>query len=199
MPNYCYQQMYCYGTAEDIATLKQHILNEDKQGEIHFDFNRVIAMPAELNIACVSPVGSALQKAYAQNKQKYGYETWYDWCIANWGTKWNAMNTQILDSPADLCIAFDTAWNPAIPIYQQLFKAFPQLQFKIDYLEVGAGLAGSCYSEQGELVEDLFTGNINEFAWSHFGWDLVNESFDHDEDDDAEGNELSVENEEDVR
>src|SRR5690242_13974136 len=27
---------------------------------------------------------------YNQNLQKYGHTTWYDWAIANWGTKWNA-------------------------------------------------------------------------------------------------------------
>ncbi len=25
-----------------------------------------------------------------QNIQKYGSPTWYEWCINNWGTKWNA-------------------------------------------------------------------------------------------------------------
>lgn len=199
MPNYCYHQMYCYGTAEDIEQLKQHILVKDEQGETHFDFNRIIPMPPELDIDCVSPVGSALKAIYALNKQRYGYETWYDWRIAYWGTKWNALNTVILDSPADLCIAFDTAWNPALLIYRQLCKAFPQVKFKIDYIEVGVSLAGSCEGINGELEEDVFDGDINEFAWSHFGWDLVNDPFDHDEGYDDEGNELPAENEEYIR
>lgn len=24
------------------------------------------------------------------NVMNYGYKDWYDWCLANWGTKWNA-------------------------------------------------------------------------------------------------------------
>lgn len=31
-----------------------------------------------------------LGKTAWQNMQKYGAPTWYEWCIKNWGTKWNA-------------------------------------------------------------------------------------------------------------
>ena len=39
------------------------------------------------------------------NKAHYGAETWYDWSIKNWGTKWDAYET-------DLCsLYFLTAWS----------------------------------------------------------------------------------------
>ena len=25
---------------------------------------------------------------YISNLEKYGYDTWYNWCVHNWGTKW---------------------------------------------------------------------------------------------------------------
>lgn len=30
-----------------------------------------------------------LGKQYVENIKKYGYPQWYDWCVENWGTKWN--------------------------------------------------------------------------------------------------------------
>ena len=33
-----------------------------------------------------------LGMTYLRNWGKYGYPTWYEWSIANWGTKWNAFN-----------------------------------------------------------------------------------------------------------
>ena len=32
----------------------------------------------------------ALGKQAWNNLRQYGAATWYDWCYANWGTKWNA-------------------------------------------------------------------------------------------------------------
>ena len=48
-----------------------------------------------------------LGMTYLRNWGKYGYPTWYEWSIANWGTKWNAFN-QNFEEPNVLW--FDTAW-----------------------------------------------------------------------------------------
>ena len=47
-----------------------------------------------------------LGMTYLRNWGKYGYPTWYEWSIANWGTKWNAFN-QNFEEPNVLW--FDTA------------------------------------------------------------------------------------------
>lgn len=36
----------------------------------------------------------------------HGAANWYDWCVANWGVKWNACNTYVYDDE----IAFETPW-----------------------------------------------------------------------------------------
>ena len=32
-----------------------------------------------------------LGKQYNENINNYGYGDWYDWSVANWDTKWNAL------------------------------------------------------------------------------------------------------------
>jgi len=37
------------------------------------------------------------------NLFKFGFRNWYDWCNANWGTKWDTVGTILIDqSPTDL-------------------------------------------------------------------------------------------------
>ncbi|MCU4350188.1 DUF1281 family ferredoxin-like fold protein [Acinetobacter ursingii] len=46
------------------------------------------------------------------NVDQYGYKTWYEWSIPNWGTKWNAYEVNVEDNT----VSFDTAWNSPDPV-----------------------------------------------------------------------------------
>lgn len=63
--------------------------------------------------------GAALEAALAQEaelREKYGYDNWYDWSVANWGTKWNAVEPVIVSEEENNGITtfvfhFQTAWS----------------------------------------------------------------------------------------
>ena len=59
-----------------------------------------------------------LGNAYINNIINYGYDTWYDWSCAKWGTKWNAYD--ILFDEDNSVIEFDTAWSCPIPVLDKL-------------------------------------------------------------------------------
>lgn len=61
---------------------------------------------------------------YISNKVLYGATTWYDWCIANWGTKWNAYGFEFRD---DDTIKFETAWSCPEPVLQKLAEMYPNI------------------------------------------------------------------------
>lgn len=45
---------------------------------------------------------------------------WYDWCVQNWGTKWDAVRCQPLgdcDPDGGLHLQFETAWAPPTEFY----------------------------------------------------------------------------------
>lgn len=97
-----------------------------------------------------------LGRTYVENKQKYGYYTWYDWCCKTWGTKWNAWGTVIEEDGDNLVITFTTAWCP--PENWLLELATKVDYFNLDWDEEG-GYYGNIYADHGEVssVSDLHT------------------------------------------
>lgn len=67
-------------------------------------------------------------KQLVENYQKYGYTTRYEWCNANWGTKWNAYDTSI--GVGD--VTFFTAWDAPRPIFKELSKRYPDKWIRVE-------------------------------------------------------------------
>lgn len=83
-----------------------------------------------------------------------GYSDWYSWCVANWGTKWNAQDTVFKKDPTDqeATICFDTAWSPPIPVVETLSRKFPRLSFTLRYWECGVGFKGLFRVHNGTVI-----------------------------------------------
>jgi hypothetical protein len=75
---------------------------------------------------------------YKENKEKYGYTTWYNWSCNNWGTKWNAYQTPDQRDESDT-IFFQTAWSAPLPVIEALSKKFPDLTFEIEWADEDTG------------------------------------------------------------
>lgn len=73
---------------------------------------------------------------YITNAVKYGATSWFDWRIANWGTKWNACETKIID---DDTVRFWTAMSPAKPIFRELSRMHPELDLEIVWADEDCG------------------------------------------------------------
>lgn len=118
-----------------------------------------IPCPPELNITS-SPgtKDEALQAQYQANKEKYGYETWYDWCFNEWGTKWDVGDGQGINcwDDKELVVYFDSAWSPPIAAYQSLENQ--GFRVTASYYEPGCGFCGE-YDEHGDQCYDL--GGMN--------------------------------------
>lgn len=75
-------------------------------------------------------------------------ENWYDWCLANWGTKWDVSSSDLLAADdKHINISFDTAWSPPIEWYEKMTK----MGWKISayYHESGVGYCGTYTDESG--------------------------------------------------
>ena len=107
------------------------------------------------------------------NREKYGYGSWYDFNIANWGTKWDVSsdNVEIVDANT-VTAGFDSAWSPPTTAYERLMElgfeveAFyyePGMQFVgkwedgIDeYYELGGEDSTTVRASIGEELDDYF-------------------------------------------
>lgn len=113
-----------------------------------------------------------LGQQYYDNIQNHGSKDWYDWSIANWGTKWNAYACVIeQDEPTILSGCFETAWSPPEPVFRAIAEQFPNVDITARYLELGMYFAGSYYSDgEGGLFEEAEeTDAIEDFAIEFFG------------------------------
>ena len=77
---------------------------------------------------------------------------WRDWRINNWGTKWNAYETDIDCFDGSVVLSFYTANHGAIPVIKKLVEMFPNLEFFYKYAdEVIAYNCGEAYGVDGNF------------------------------------------------
>ena len=77
-----------------------------------------------------------LGKRYVDNLNEYGVSTWYDWCIENWGTKWNAGESRQINQDS---LYFETAWSAPEPAICALSVLHPDVEIKITWADEDAG------------------------------------------------------------
>ena len=74
-----------------------------------------------------------LTPSEAAEYEQIGFKSWYDWSMANWGTKWNAKDTSINMQDREwgsIEIEFETAWSPPYQIFAKMLELFPDVDFE---------------------------------------------------------------------
>ena len=119
--------------------------------------------------------GSEVCPTHGEPKISSHPDWWYNWNVANWGTKWNCSevwsdrvdNGQTIEG--ETSYNFDTAWSPAEPVVAALAKQFPTLSITHRYCEGGMGFAGQVvYLNGEEVARDEYDGDSDKFpdeAW----------------------------------
>jgi hypothetical protein len=86
------------------------------------------------------------------NREKYGYGSWYDFNIANWGTKWDVQSDNVAIEDANtLTASFDSAWSPPTNAYEQLLEQ--GFEIEAFYYEPGMAFVGKWADGVDEYYE----------------------------------------------
>lgn len=101
-----------------------------------FHKNEAAEMKSRLEEKCQFDIAIALGKKYLINIANTGHKTWYGWSKENWGTKWNALEPNIV---SEKLIEFDTAWNGVVSLIEKLSAIFPDVVFEYKYADEDTG------------------------------------------------------------
>jgi hypothetical protein len=141
MPNWCNNNLVL---EHDDPAMIQRAFDALERGEFLSEF---IPVPEELKIVAgmVSDPDAQkkLEEDTARNLATFGYGNWYDYCVGEWGTKWDCGEqgaSDIHPGGKMLHTFFDTAWAPPVNAYEKLVE----MGFRVEamYYEPGMGYAG---------------------------------------------------------
>jgi hypothetical protein len=148
MPNWCNNNLTL--EHDDPAMIKR-AYDALERGEF---LNEFIPVPEQLKIVagCVGDPDEQkkLEADTARNLEELGYGNWYDFCVGEWGTKWDCGEQGASDIHPEgrmLHTFFDTAWAPPVAAYEKLVE----MGFRVEamYYEPGMAYAGS-FGEGGD-------------------------------------------------
>ena len=146
MPNWCNNNLIL--EHDDPAMIKR-AYDALERGEF---LNEFIPVPQELKETMSGSYGdeakqAALEAQTRANIDKFGYGNWYDYCVGEWGTKWDVGEQGCSDIHPEgkmLHTSFDSAWAPPVNAYEKL----EELGFRVEamFYEGGMAYAGT-YSD----------------------------------------------------
>jgi hypothetical protein len=172
MPNWCNNTLEL--AHEDPAMLERArvAFNEGKL------CNEFVPVPESLHIVAGrvgDPVEQKkLEEDTARNLEVHGYGNWYDYCVNEWGTKWDVggdgMTAELENG--QLVMSFDSAWAPPCSFYEKMVdlgfsvRAYyyePGMCFAgiwdngdDDFYEIGGMNSEQAKEELPEVLDEMF-------------------------------------------
>lgn len=161
MPNHVEGLIQIMGTKEDVNAVMEFV----KDGESIISANKVIPYPDkfkkmdEEHYARYGHWGKPTPEQMANIKKdtengtyaKDGYNSGgYEWCVENWGTKWDFYDTgvsamvELPNGEFMVEYAVFTAWAPAIPVMVELSVMFPSVVIKYYFEDEGWCYPAGC-------------------------------------------------------
>jgi hypothetical protein len=139
-----------------------------------------------------SPEQLALEQSQQDNLNNHNYKDWYDFCVNEWGTKWDVQSDSVaIENDNTVSASFDSAWAPPVRAYEQM----TEMGFEIIayYYEPGMGFVGKWDNgidefyeyggETSETVRDVIGEELDDYfciSESMAEWEEENQEIDLD-------------------
>ena len=178
MPNWVFNSLTVEGNPELVNELKKQVSApyvmpvqsfgdlsfnvEDKEVNQDFSFWNIIR-PIDMNVYPEQPKRSDLSVSdpnwWADTvKVSATDDSWYNWNNRNWGCKWDASESELIDESENgenlvLVYRFDTPWAPPVPAMEKLSEQYPTLLLTLEY-EEEQGWGGEIELHHGKVSAD---------------------------------------------
>ncbi len=177
MPNWCSNTIVVSGEAADVVEFNEWL------GDGKALLSKINPTPTQLTETTAGFHGDPekqkeLEKQEQSNLEQFGHKNWYDWNIANWGTKWD-VDAEVDDVSSineQIIFSFESAWAPPQRAISAIAEKFNKLTIRHSYLEEGVGFVGYDLYEKGELANEEYNEDSDSDAWKQlaqdeFGWE----------------------------
>ena len=155
------------GPADRVTAFLEFAKGAEDGEETPFDFNKFIPYPEEWErldrerdafFARFDSLPPEERETAAVPPDGYNAGG-YEWCVDNWGTKWNAHRAELGErsewaGEVSQVIHFETAWSPPEPVVKRAAELYPDLTFTLRYFECGAVYNGMLRCQGGEVTFD---------------------------------------------
>lgn len=133
MPNWCVNNVYIETTPEEIAAIVEAIQSDDDRGLLHY----------------LRP-----EPEHVENDTSGVMPNWYNWRVANWGTKWE-VQAEITSHSVEggwINLSFESAWSPPVEALDYWASQSTHRQFNIRYIEWGMAFCGEADNSFGNTT-----------------------------------------------
>ena len=92
-----------------------------------------------------------IEEVYSKSIELGMTDSWYNWCVAFWGTKWNACYSKWNRENNEIKLTFDTAWNAPHGWAETIVRQYPSLSFHFLWNNEGEG---NYVDSEGQMVNE---------------------------------------------
>lgn len=151
MTNWCSNEITIEGDPAELKKLVRFV----KSKESDFDFNKIAPYPEEYarldaEVKALADSGVSPDKLPVSGYASGGFE----WCFANWGTKWNAQEASVSLDGNTIYVDFESAWGPALTVIAKLAEMYPNLLTIHEYKNEGESRWMYVVYKNGEEVDE---------------------------------------------
>lgn len=154
--SYCYNYWNKYKS--DIKELEN---NPNKLNEKINNFNGLFDFDKEKQFNSLNELG----KQYIENIKNYNFPQWYDWCVENWGTKWNVEDDIDVNYDKNIDeydISFQTAWSVPTGIVERYSELCEDDEFYWEYEDEDCDGTHILRKINGEIVDTIAPEYVND-------------------------------------